>query len=142
MGDVNEVVVQAVSDGSFPDSGLPVAEILVLSGFLMIYLVEEVMHFALVKYGNLEDETGSKNNGGHGHSHDNIILPTEAGFQAAARGFLVVLALSIHDLFEGLDSLISHQLSAGVSLVKDIKLTGMVPRQLHKKSLNALRAAE
>ena len=37
-------------------------------------------------------------------------------YQAAARGFLVVLALSIHDLFEGLDSLISHQLSAGVSL--------------------------
>ena len=36
------MVVQAVSDGSFPDSGLPVAEILVLSGFLMIYLVEEV----------------------------------------------------------------------------------------------------
>jgi len=102
LPDVNEVVVQAVSDGSFPDSGLPVAEILVLTGFLMIYLVEEVMHFALVKYGNLEDETGSKNNGGHGHSHDNIILPTEAGFQAAARGFLVVLALSIHDLFEGI----------------------------------------
>ena len=49
------MVVQAVSDGSFPDSGLPVAEILVLSGFLMIYLVEEVMHFALVKYGNLGD---------------------------------------------------------------------------------------
>ena len=35
------------------DSGLPVAEILVLAGFLMIYMVEELMHFVLVKYGNL-----------------------------------------------------------------------------------------
>merc|ERR1719189_1278962 len=60
------------------------------------------MHFVLVKYGNLEDESSEKHpGGGHGHSHDNVILPTEAGFQAAARGFLVVLALSIHDLFEG-----------------------------------------
>ena len=40
-------------DGSFPKSDLPVAEILVLTGFLMIYLLEEVMHFILVKYGNL-----------------------------------------------------------------------------------------
>merc|ERR1719461_2077527 len=60
------------------------------------------MHFVLVKYGNLEDETSEKAGGGHGHSHDSVILPTEAGFQAAARGFLVVLALSIHDLFEGI----------------------------------------
>ena len=46
-------MVAAVADGTFPDSGLPVAEILVLAGFLMIYLVEELMHFVLVKYGNL-----------------------------------------------------------------------------------------
>ena len=42
-----------MADKTFPDSGLPVAEILVLAGFLMIYLVEELMHFILVKYGNL-----------------------------------------------------------------------------------------
>jgi len=101
LPDVNEVVVASVAAGTFPDSGLPVAEILVLAGFLLIYLVEELMHFVLVKYGNLEDETSEKAGGGHGHSHDSVILPTEAGFQAAARGFLVVLALSIHDLFEG-----------------------------------------
>jgi len=113
LPDVNEVFNEAVLDGTFPKSDLPVAEILVLTGFLMIYLMEEVMHFILVKYGNLEDETNQKNNGGHGHSHDNIILPTEAGFQAAARGFLVVLALSIHDLFEGMTLGFSrHQSSA------------------------------
>ena len=53
LPDVNEVVVAAVADETFPDSGLPVAEILVLAGFLLIYLVEELMHFVLVKYGNL-----------------------------------------------------------------------------------------
>ena len=38
---------------------------------------------------------------GHGHSHGDVALPTEDGIVATARGFLVVLALSIHDLFEG-----------------------------------------
>ena len=37
----------------------------------------------------------------HGHSHDAVLLGGGAGLQAAARGFLLVLALSIHDLFEG-----------------------------------------
>merc|ERR1712154_57026 len=53
LPDVNEVFNEAVLDGTFPKSDLPVAEILVLTGFLMIYLMEEVMHFILVKYGNL-----------------------------------------------------------------------------------------
>ena len=48
-----QVFNEAVLDGTFPKSDLPVAEILVLTGFLMIYLMEEVMHFILVKYGNL-----------------------------------------------------------------------------------------
>ena len=38
---------------------------------------------------------------GHGHSHGDVALPAEDGIVATARGFLVVLALSIHDLFEG-----------------------------------------
>ena len=72
----------------------------------------------------LDDDHGKAghHHGNHGHSHDNIDVPTGAGcqvsvrlhvstdnwqliivplFQAASRGFLVVLALSIHDLFEG-----------------------------------------
>ena len=84
----------------------------------MIYLMEEVVHFLLVKFAHLgnilleedicrdssisEDDEKHGGNNNHGHSHDNINVPTEAGFQAAARGFLVVLALSIHDLFEGM----------------------------------------
>jgi len=107
LPDVNEIATAAIAAGTFPDSGLPVAEILVLAGFLMIYLLEESMHTLLVRVVKLDDEAGKgEHEGGlgghHGHSHDNIVVPTEAGLQAAARGFLVVLALSIHDLFEGI----------------------------------------
>jgi len=98
LPDVNEVVVMAIEDGSFPDSGLPVAEIFVLAGFLMIYMLEEVLHHILVKSGHLKEEEGE--HAKPGHSHDNAI-PSEEGLQATARGFLVILALSIHDLFEG-----------------------------------------
>jgi len=103
LPDVNEVLVAAIESGSFPDSGLPVAEIFVLAGFLMIYLLEEVLHHLLVKSGHLQEEEGVQSKpGAHGHSHDNVeVVPTEEGIQATARGFLVILALSIHDLFEG-----------------------------------------
>merc|ERR1719328_697915 len=114
LPDVNEVAAAAMEAGTFPDSGLPVAEILVLAGFLMIYMLEEVMHFVLVRFVHLDDDHEKHDNGGgHGHSHDNIVVPTEAGLQAAARGFLVVLALSIHDLFEGMAlGVTRHQSSA------------------------------
>merc|ERR1712079_136139 len=75
------------------------------AGFLMIYAMEEIMHAVLVRFAHLDDDkagTPDLPEAHHGHSHDNIKVPTEAGFQAAARGFLVVLALSIHDLFEGI----------------------------------------
>merc|ERR1711892_1062215 len=102
LPDVNEVVVAAIEVGSFPDSGLPVAEIFVLAGFLMIYMLEEVLHYLLLKSGHLQDEGVQSKPGAHGHSHDNVeVVPTEEGIQATARGFLVILALSIHDLFEG-----------------------------------------
>jgi zinc transporter ZupT len=51
----------------------------------------------LARFGPLTEET----KGGHGHSHSAVEMPAEEGIVAMARGFLVVLALSIHDLFEG-----------------------------------------
>ena len=121
------------------NSKLPVAEIFVLAGFILIYLVEEFGHWALVRWGNtptkhyLQDQpyssrqniffrtkhilqnktyssgqntffrTGHLSGEGdaHGHSHE-IAIPVEESIQATARGFLVVLALSIHDFFEGI----------------------------------------
>ena len=46
--------------------------------------------------GHISDEGDA-----HGHSHD-VAIPVEESIQATARGFLVVLALSIHDFFEGI----------------------------------------
>merc|ERR1712179_809442 len=98
LPDVNDVLEEAQNSNSFPDIGLPVAEIFVLAGFLMIYLLEEVTHLLLVLTGNLTPDS----EGGHGHSHEHVEVPVEEGIQATARGFVVVLALSIHDFFEGI----------------------------------------
>ena len=82
LPDVNEVVVAAIEGGSFPDSGLPVAEIFVLAGFLMIYMLEEVLHHLLVKCGHLQEEEGMHSKpAGHGHSHDTVQVPSEEGIQ-------------------------------------------------------------
>ena len=89
---------------------IPVPEILVLGGFLFIYTLEELTHLILVCSGTLSS--------GHGHSHEEIEVPVEESIQvgrynynilqlsvmiqATSRGFLIVLALSIHDFFEGI----------------------------------------
>jgi len=115
LPDVNEVLADAIDKGNFPDSGLPVAEILVLAGFLMLYMVEELVHLLLAKYAhgngnnNTDNEKGQEMKdqevtaAGHGHSHD-VADHTDlgSGIQATTRGFMVILALSIHDLFEGI----------------------------------------
>ena len=77
LPDVNEVLQEALENNTFPDSGLPVAEIFVLAGFLMIYLLEEVVHLILVLTGNLKPEGA----GGHGHSHEQVDVPIEEGIQ-------------------------------------------------------------
>ena len=63
--------------GTFPDSGLPIAEILVLAGFLFIYTLEELMHMILVCTGQLEGH----NHEGHGHTHESIEVPIEESIQ-------------------------------------------------------------
>ena len=77
LPDVNTVWREAVINKTFPDSGLPVPEILVLGGFLMIYLLEEVVHLILVRTGNLKPD----GEGGHGHSHEHLEVPIEEGIQ-------------------------------------------------------------
>ena len=54
-----QVFLSSLESGNFPDSGLPVAEILVLAGFLMIYLLEEALHLLLVKCGPLKEDEKS-----------------------------------------------------------------------------------
>ena len=81
LPDVNEVLQEALDNNSFPDSGLPVAEIFVLAGFLMIYLLEETVHLILVLTGNLKAD----GEGGHGHSHEHVEVPIEEGIQVSER---------------------------------------------------------
>jgi len=54
LPDVNEVLDLSLEHGTFPDTGLPVAEILVLAGFLFIYTMEELLHMILVCTGNIQ----------------------------------------------------------------------------------------
>jgi len=109
LPDVREIYLKATAEGSFPDSGLDVPEILVLAGFLLIYIIEEVAHAILEKCGVLggDDE---EEKGAHGHSHEFQV--SSNSIQDTARGFLVILALCIHDLFEGIALGVSKQESA------------------------------
>ena len=81
LPDVNEVFISAVNSNSFPDSGLPVPEILVLAGFLMIYFLEELLHNLLERTGALA--AGNVKTEGHGHSHGDAVdvEQTEASVQ-------------------------------------------------------------
>lgn len=101
LPDVNDLLSEMREDPNntsvLAASELPVAEIFVLAGFILIYLVEELGHWALVRTGHI-----SASGEGHGHSHGDVTMPVEESIQATARGFLVVLALSIHDFFEGI----------------------------------------
>ena len=57
LPDVRDVLEVSLEHGTFPDTGLPVPEILVLAGFLFIYTLEELMHMLLVWTGNIEVRT-------------------------------------------------------------------------------------
>jgi len=110
LPDVREIYLKALNDGTFPDTGLEIPEIFVLAGFLLIYLIEELAHILVdrlaPKHSDSDHNMDMNENGGHktaahGHSHDVDIGETNS-FEAVARGFLVILALCIHDLFEGI----------------------------------------
>lgn len=103
------------------------ASLIMCSGFFMMYLVEELVHVYINTRENKTANTSftrvlsirrTSNDAGnseeknverkemeagrhHGHSHIAISDPDDT-IVAALRGLLVVLALSIHELFEGL----------------------------------------
>ena len=47
MPEVTFFLNHNIEQGHFPDTGLPIAEILVLCGFFMIYVVEELTHLGI-----------------------------------------------------------------------------------------------
>lgn len=102
LPEVNLFLQHNIDQGQLEDRGLPLAEIWVLCGFFMIYLIEELTHTMTTHCNNNKD--GGKSGealGAQGHSHD---LPTQVngGYEAALRGFMVVLAISLHAVFEGI----------------------------------------
>jgi len=111
LPEVNLFLQYNIDHGQLPNTGLPLAEIWVLCGFFMIYAIEELTHFFTSRCSHEKVHSSTKEekskmlngNGGHGHSHD---IPQgiveEGGFEAALRGFLVVLAISLHAIFEGI----------------------------------------
>lgn len=139
LPEVNYFLQNNIRRGLFPNTGMPVAEILVLCGFFMIYVVEEITHLVVDRMhhkrvfaangnavkpeeGNHVDEkepmytySHSHNQVDHIHEDVPVDLLAQASahaenhqFQAALRGFLVILALSLHAIFEGIALGLTH----------------------------------
>lgn len=123
LPEVNLFLQNNIDKGVFPDTGLHMAEIFVLCGFFMVYATEELTHFFIHKYmrpantvqpapsGSVRSEEmkpalSNGHGGGGGHSHEaealEFIDGDNATFEATLRGFLVILALSLHAVFEGI----------------------------------------
>jgi len=138
LPEVNEGLEMSYKDGSLTEPKVPLAEILVICGFLMIYLIEEIAHVLLHKFRSAEEskdectvactaknccedpqqteiesstatsKTSTEQLGQNGDRHHEE-LPTdvlanikEASFQVAMRGFFIMLAISLHAVFEGI----------------------------------------
>jgi len=104
LPEVNLFLAHNIASGQIEESGLPLAEIWVLCGFFMIYFVEEVTHLVLGRCnkspsGSTHEKKAMVNGSAHGHSHD---IAGQVQSTAALRGFLVVLAISLHAVFEGI----------------------------------------
>lgn len=95
-------------------SGVALAEVLLVVGFLMIYVVEELAHFALDKLRRKPEneaccETRLNANDPEPHEpHEDIAadiffeIEEKGSFRVAFRGFFIVLAISLHAVFEGM----------------------------------------
>ncbi|XP_059053278.1 zinc transporter ZIP1-like isoform X2 [Achroia grisella] len=124
LPEVDENIELLQEEGQIPDMPIYLAGLIMCAGFFMMYLIEELVHlyiqsrqkkvidsdvsrtFALRKdFEDVSCEEPAKDQevkaqNGHGHSH--IMTTSEDSVTAALRGLLIVLALSIHELFEGL----------------------------------------
>ncbi|XP_076163272.1 zinc transporter ZIP1-like isoform X2 [Ptiloglossa arizonensis] len=127
LPEVKEGIDDLTHDGKLPTLSFSLAETLTCTGFFIMYLVEESVHTHLRKkqaqrVSSQKDVNRSTNelveNGqtvpncvsghshfnGHGHSHHlPVIMDEKDDFVISSlRGLLIVLGLSVHELFEGL----------------------------------------
>ncbi|XP_049877532.1 zinc transporter ZIP1-like [Pectinophora gossypiella] len=129
LPEVDENVQQLQDAGELPDLPIYLAALIMCCGFFMMYLVEELVHVYINRRENKtantsftrvlsirknstegdasegvpipKDVEAKPSNQGHGHSHMGV-SGSDDSIVAALRGLLIVLALSIHELFEGL----------------------------------------
>ncbi|XP_076387051.1 zinc transporter ZIP1-like isoform X1 [Megachile rotundata] len=128
LPEVKEGVQHLIEEQKLPQLSFSLAETLTCAGFFLMYLVEESVHSHLRKKENQKDEYSKKDvsrstnelvengqtlpncgNGhshysGHGHSHHlPVIMDEKDDFVISSlRGLLIILGLSVHELFEGL----------------------------------------
>lgn len=157
MPEVKEFLVANVDAGKMSDLNLPLAEIFVLCGFFLVYLVEELVNTFLldadhkghdhsgkvtpadsnsnagsdetatnssskkgssssiaakskdaesVSSGSMYSGANDHNDIAHSHEALGIEMMTDkegkASFRSVMRGFMVILALSLHAVFEGI----------------------------------------
>ncbi|XP_034934316.1 zinc transporter ZIP1-like isoform X2 [Chelonus insularis] len=126
LPEVKENVESLVDGGILPDYHFPWAETFVCTGFFIMYLVEEIVHTKLRQREQHEVKHVEKdvnhstnelveNNGcvvghghshGYGHGHTHLPAPVMTDHHdfviSSLRGLLIVLGLSVHELFEGL----------------------------------------
>ncbi|XP_014473188.1 PREDICTED: zinc transporter ZIP1-like isoform X3 [Dinoponera quadriceps] len=122
--EVTDGVNHLVEEGKLPQLGFALAEMFACTGFFIMYFVEECVHTHLRwrqkrAAPNVKDVNRSTNElmesgpvvppcaNGHthmGHSHLPVIMESnEEDFVISSlRGLLIVLGLSVHELFEGL----------------------------------------
>ncbi|XP_076643576.1 uncharacterized protein LOC143353857 [Halictus rubicundus] len=127
LPEVKEGVEDLTNRGELPELSFSLAEVLTCAGFFIMYLVEESVHShlrhkqtkrenskkdvsrstnELVENGQTQPNcvSGHSHFSGHGHSHHlPIIMDEKDDFVISSlRGLLIVLGLSVHELFEGL----------------------------------------
>lgn len=127
LPEVDDNIEVLQENGELPEIPLFMAGLIMCSGFYMIYLIEELVHlyinsrqskkrnnsftkpFRLRKSslagGSIEaavEPAPEKEEIEENNAHNHLVLPEEDGVASALRGLLIVLALSVHELFEGL----------------------------------------
>ncbi|XP_038206731.1 zinc transporter ZIP1-like [Zerene cesonia] len=125
LPEVDENIKLLQEEGRLPEMPIYLAPLIMCSGFFMMYLVEELVHvyinsrenksantsFTRVlsirrskseEDGNTDIQTIKEVEAARHHGHSHLPVKSDDTIVSALRGLLIVLALSIHELFEGL----------------------------------------
>ncbi|XP_040567338.1 zinc transporter ZIP3-like [Lepeophtheirus salmonis] len=103
--EANEHMNEAVGKGIMTDTGFPLIEILTLAGFLLIYFVEEIVHLLSHRWSKPGRHLDGESTLSGGHNHEFVVkevLSSSSHFKAGLRAFIIIVALGLHSVFEGM----------------------------------------